>query len=298
MKNLLHRLESGEILLSDGAMGTMLIDRGIDTATCLESINLENPELLTEIAGLYVDAGSDIIQTNTFGASPLKLAMYSLDDRTEEINRNAVIAARKAAGSDVYIMASCGPSGKILKPHGDCEPEEIFNSFKRQLATLIDSGADALVVETMTDINEASLAVRAARELSNTIPIIASMTFDPTPRGFFTIMGVDIKTAAVRLEEAGANVIGSNCGNGIEKMIEICRAFKNHSRLPVIIQANAGLPEMHGEKLIYPETPQFMAEKIRVLIDAGVSVIGGCCGTTPEHIAAFRKIIDSATVKK
>ena len=145
----------------------------------------------------------------------------------------------------------------------------------------------------MTDLTEATLAVKAAKKVSASIPVMAAMTFDPTPRGFYTVMGVSIEDAARGLKEAGADIVGSNCGNGIENMVEIGRQFKRCSELPVIIQSNAGLPRMQGDKPVYLETPEFMAEKAKELVSAGVSIIGGCCGTTPEHIRAIRVMVDS-----
>jgi 5-methyltetrahydrofolate--homocysteine methyltransferase len=293
MKNILERIGAGEILVADGAMGTMLYERGFDISRCVEAVNLSHPEILEEIARLYLEAGAEIIQTNTFGASPLKLSMYSLENKTEEMIQKAVSAVRKAINGKAYVSGSCGPSGKMLKPYGDIESEVMFESFKRQMKSLIESGVDIICIETMTDIAEATLAIRAAREVSSSIPIMTTMTFDATPRGFFTIMGTDIKKAGAELEKAGANIIGSNCGNGIENMVGIAKEFKKESTLPLIIQSNAGLPVLKEGRLIYPETPEFMAEKAMELISLGVSIIGGCCGTTPAHIAAIRKLVDS-----
>ncbi|MCK4835404.1 MAG: homocysteine S-methyltransferase family protein, partial [Candidatus Aminicenantes bacterium] len=205
-----------------------------------------------------------------------------------EINRNAVRAVRDVIGQKAYISASCGPSGKILKPYGDIEPEALYDNFYRQLKVVIHEGVDIVCVETMTDIQEAVLAVRAARAISADIPVMATMTFDSTSKGFFTIMGVNIQQAINQLSDAGADIIGSNCGNGIEKMILIAREFSQHTELPLLIQSNAGLPELKSNVPVYPETPEFMAEKSKDLLAAGVSIIGGCCGTTPDHIRAIR----------
>jgi len=295
MKQLLERLAGGEILVADGAMGTLLFQKGLKPGDCPESINLSGPEILEEIAGLYLAAGADIVQTNTFGGSSLKLAAYALSDRAEEINRNAVTAVRKAVGGRAYVSGSCGPTGKILKPHGDADPEELYDSFHKQIQALVSAGADCVCVETMVDIKEATLAVRAAKEVSSGTPVMATMTFDATSKGFYTIMGVDIKQAASGLEEAGADVVGSNCGNGIENMIKIAKEFRECTGLPLIIQSNAGMPETKDGATVYRETPEFMADRATELIDADVSIIGGCCGTTPEHIAALRKAIDSQT---
>ncbi|MCK4395029.1 homocysteine S-methyltransferase family protein [candidate division WOR-3 bacterium] len=291
MKDLLKRIKNG-VLVADGAMGTMLMACGLKPGDVPESFNLTQPEILEKIASLYLDAGAEIIQTNTFGASPLKLSFYSLDDKTEEINRNAVLAVRKVVGERAYISASCGPSGRLLKPYGDTEPEDVYSSFERQLKTLIHSGVDIICIETMTDLTEATLAIKAAKTVSPSTPVMATMTFDPTPRGFYTVMGINIEQAAKGLETAGADIIGSNCGNGIENMIKIAIEFRQKSRLPLIIQSNAGLPVIKRNTTIYPETPEFMAEKAKELVSIGVSIIGGCCGTTPEHIRALCEMVD------
>lgn len=292
MKNLLERVKHGEILLADGAMGTMLMEFGLKPGQPPESLNLTRIEVLEEIARRYVEAGADIVQTNTFGASPLRLSSYSLEDKTEEINANAVLAAKKAVKDRAYICASCGPSGKLLKPYGDTEPEAVYGSFERQMKSLVSAGVDAISVETMTDLAEARLAIQAAKTVSPLTPIMAAMTFDLTAKGFYTVMGTSIKEAAQKLERAGADIIGSNCGNGIENMIRIAKEFKKYSQLPVIIQSNAGIPEMQGDKPTWPETPEFMAEKAKELVSLPVSIIGGCCGTTPEHIMALRRLFD------
>lgn len=295
MKKLLERLKQDKILVADGAIGTMLMPH-LKLGESPESINLTHPEILEEIASLYLDAGADIIQTNTFGASPLKLSLYSLEDKTEEINRNAVLAVRKVVGNRAYILASCGPSGRLLKPYGDTDPEVVYNSFERQIRALISVEVDIICIETMTDLKEATLAIKAAKTVSPTTPVIATMTFDFTPKGFYTIMGVNIEEAVSGLEMAGADIIGSNCGNGIENMIKIAREFKKYSNLPLIIQPNTGPPKLEGNTPVYQETPEFIAEKAKELVAIGVSIIGGCCGTTPEHIRAIRKMVDSLSI--
>lgn len=297
MKRLLERLEKGEVLVADGAMGTMFMERGLKPGEPPESFNLR-PAVLEEIAGLYLDAGAEIIQTNTFGASGLKLSFYSLEDKIEKINTNAVLAVKKVVGNRAYISGSCGPCGKLLKPYGDTEPEDVYNSFEKQIHALISAGIDIICIETMTDLTEAKLAIKAAKIVSSFIPVMATMTFDPTPRGFYTIMGVNIEDATKGLEDAGADIIGSNCGNGIENMIKIAKEFRKYSRLPLIIQSNAGIPQIKNNKTVYPEAPEFMAEKAKELLTIGVSIIGGCCGTTPEHIRAIRKMVDASHQEK
>jgi len=293
MESLLDRLHLGEILVADGAMGSLLIERGLQSCQCPEELNLTRTDLLEEIAGLYLDAGADIIQTNTFGGSPLKLAAYSLEDKASLINRNAITAVRNAVGDRAYVSASCGPSGRLLQPYGDTAPAVILESFEVQMQAFAEAGCDAVCIETMMDLQELLLALSAAKKMTADIPVMATMTFEATPRGFFTIMGNTVEKAAHALEEAGADIIGSNCGNGIENMIRIAVEFRKHTALPIIIQSNAGLPEMRNGEVFYPETPDFMAEKARELADAGVSIIGGCCGTTPEHIRRIRSSLKS-----
>ncbi len=292
MKRLLERLKEGEILLADGAMGTMLLFRGLLPGQPPEAFNLSHPEIVAEIARLYLEAGAEIISTNTFGASPLKLAFYHLADKMAEINRNAVLAVRKVALRRAYISASIGPSGRLLKPYGDTTPAVIYENYLQQMKVLVDVGVDLFCIETMTDLNEAVLAIKAAKAIAPSIPVIATMTFDQPKRGFYTIMGNSLPQAVVALSEAGADIIGSNCGNGIRPFIEIAREMREVTDLPLIIQPNAGLPRIFNGKTLYPETPEFMAEKVKELLKKGVSIIGGCCGTTPEHIRAFRRIVD------
>jgi 5-methyltetrahydrofolate--homocysteine methyltransferase len=294
MKDLLSRLKAGDILLGDGAIGALLIQRGLPRGTCPESVNISRPEILEEIAEQYVNAGAEIIQSNTFGGSPLKLSDYGLEEKYAEINVRAVKAVRKVADDKVYVSGSCGPTGRILRPYGETDAEEVSRAFHQQIRVLVDSGVDILCIETMTDVREAKLALEAARSLSRTIPIIATMTFDRTPRGYFTIMGVNVESAARELADSGADIVGSNCGTGMEDMVEIAREFKHHSKLPLIVQPNAGLPEIEGGAVVYRETPELMAGKVRDLVDIGVSIIGGCCGTTPGHTEAMRRALDSA----
>ena len=292
MQPLLTRLKKPGAILADGAMGTILMQRGLRPGDCPEKLNLEKPELLKEISSLYLSAGAEIIQTNTFGASPLKLQPYGLSGRAEEINTRACRIVRDIVGDRVYISGSCGPSGKLLKPYGDTSREAIFESFRTQMQALITAGVDLICIETMTDLAEATIAVEAARSVSSTIPICTTMTFDSTPRGFFTVMGTTIGQAVSGLTAAGADIIGSNCGNGIQNMINIAEQFIGLSPRPVIIQSNAGIPLLKDGVLKYPESPDYMAEKSLELLNLGVKIIGGCCGTTPEHIAAMKKTVE------
>lgn len=292
MQELTGRLQRGDVIVGDGGWGTMIMQRGLKHGEAPETVTLSNPAILNEIAGLYLDAGAEILTTNTFGGSTLRLQPFSLEESADEINRKGVEVIRTAVGEKAYVSASVGPTGKLVAPCGTTKPEEVFTSFVRQARELLAAGPDLICVETMTDLQEAVLAVQAVRSLSSAIPIMATMTFNEKPRGFFTIMGTSIEKAAKGLEAAGATIVGSNCGNGIENMVKIAGAFKEHTSLPIAIQANAGLPLMRDGRTVYPESPDFMAEKAMELLEIGVQIIGGCCGTTPEHIRALRKVVD------
>jgi 5-methyltetrahydrofolate--homocysteine methyltransferase len=291
---LLERLAAGDRLVGDGAMGTLLLSRGLGPGQAPEAVTLARPAVLEEIARLYLEAGADLLETNTFGASPLKLALHGLERETEAVNREAVAAVRRVAGDRAYVAGACGPCGRLLAPYGDAPADAVYDGFRRQMTALVAAGVDCLCVETMTDLAEAKLAIRAAKDVAAGIPVLATMTFDPTPRGYFTIMGVSVAAAAAGLAEAGADVIGSNCGTGVEHMVAIAREFRRHATLPLLIQPNAGLPRMVGEATVYDETPEFLADKARGLLHVGVQILGGCCGTTPAHIAALRALVDGA----
>jgi len=291
MQPFLERVKNGPVLVADGAMGSFLMDHGLQPGDAPESFNLSRQDVLREVAGLYLDAGAEVVQTNTFGGSALKLAAYGLDDRTEEINRLAVEAVRGVVDGKAYVSGSCGPCGRTLLPYGDAEPDDVRASFHRQIKGLVEAGVDVLCVETMTDLTEAKLAIEAARGVSADIPVMATMTFDAIPRGFYTIMGVDVPSAAAGLLEAGANLVGSNCGNGIENMVAIAREFRACTDAPMLIQSNAGLPRLVEGHVVYSETPEFMAAHAAELLELGVQVIGGCCGTTPAHIRALREVM-------
>ncbi|MEE8478883.1 MAG: homocysteine S-methyltransferase family protein [Candidatus Neomarinimicrobiota bacterium] len=292
MNNFFGRLKQEKILVSDGANGSLLFDKGLNPGDCPERFNLEQPEILTEIAQDYLEAGADIIQTNTFGASPLKLSDYNLDEQTEEINQKAVEIVQKVVDSKTLISGSVGPSGKMLLPYGDTDPAAMNDNYKRQIGTLIESGVDLLCIETMTDLNEILIAIQSARTISQDIPIIATMTFDVIPQYCVTIMGNKVPEVCAKLEEAGANVIGSNCGNGTNNMITITKEFLTNTQLPIIIQSNAGIPIIIDDQIVYQETPEEFASFTKTLLELGVSIIGGCCGTTPDHIRAIKQTVD------
>jgi len=291
VRTLLERLGAGEVLVGDGAWGTLLMTRGLRPGEAPEALNLSHPETLEEIARLYLEAGADLVTTNSFGGSPARLRRYGLEARTEEINRAAVEAVRRAVDGRALVSASVGPSGHVLAPYGDGDPAEIGAGFERQVRALAAAGADLVCVETMIDLAEAVLAVRAARTVAPALPVMATMTFERTRRGFYTVMGTSVEQAARGLEEAGADVVGSNCGNGSEAMVEIAHELRAHTARPIAIQPNAGLPEPRGGETVYPETPEFMAEQAKALVREGVAIVGGCCGTTPAHVRALREAL-------
>jgi 5-methyltetrahydrofolate--homocysteine methyltransferase len=286
------RLSRGETFCGDGAWGTQLMARGLSPGDSPEALNLQSPGVLAEIAARYVEAGAELITTNTFGGSSLNLARHGLAGRTEEINKSAVETLRDAISDDVLISGSVGPTGAILTPYGDTDPATVSEAFDRQIGALIRAGADVICIETMMDLEEARLAVKAARMCSTTLPIIATMTFNDTPRGFFTTMGNTVEQACSVLVDAGADLVGSNCGHGIDVMVKLAREFAAHASVPMVIQSNAGLPEERDGELVYPESPELLAARVDELMDLGVAVIGGCCGTGPEHIRAIRHAID------
>ncbi len=292
MTNFFERLKQEKVLVSDGAIGSLLFEKGLRSGDCPERFNLERPEILAEIAQAYFQAGADMIQTNTFGASPLKLSDYNLEHKTEEINQKAVEIVKQVVDSQVLVYGSVGPTGKMLLPYGDIESGKLKDNYKKQIKVLIESGVDLLCIETMTDLNEAVIAIQSAREISQDIPIIATMTFDVIPQGCVTIMGNKVPEVCAKFEEVGVNVIGSNCGNGINDMITIAKEITANTKLPIIIQSNAGIPTILDDQVIYQETPEEFAVFTKTLLELGVSIIGGCCGTTPDHIRAIKQIVD------
>jgi 5-methyltetrahydrofolate--homocysteine methyltransferase len=296
LRPFLERIRQGGVLLADGALGTMLMQRGLPSGGSPDEFVLSHAGVLQDIAQEYLAAGAEIMTTDTFGASPLKLASYGLADRTEELNRRAVELLRAVACDRAYVFADIGPSGRIMKPYGDTDPAEVLASYERQMRALAEAGVDAFCLETMIDLAEAELATKAAKSVAPHVPVIATMTFERRRKGFFTVMGNSIKQVCDGLARAGAEVVGSNCGNGIEQMIEITRELRAATSLPLSIRPNAGMPETTGEELRYPETPEFMAARLPALLAAGASIIGGCCGTTPAHIRAFRQALAAARV--
>ncbi|MEO0086246.1 MAG: homocysteine S-methyltransferase family protein [candidate division WOR-3 bacterium] len=286
-----ERIQSGRPLLADGALGSLLMERGLKPGESPESFNLKRPEVLVEIVQQYVEAGAEIVQANSFGANRFRLVPHGLADKVAEVNRAAVEIARAAAAGRAMVWASIGPTGRMLRPAGDAEPDEIAEAFGEQARALVQAGPDIIAVETMTDLAEALLAVRAVREASADIVLVATLTFELKKRGFFTVMGNSIADAAVQLVAAGADVVGSNCGNGIDNMVRIAREFRDATGMPLAFRPNAGMPQLVDGDVRYPETPEFMAAHLPELLETKPAIVGGCCGTKPYHIRAFRQVI-------
>jgi 5-methyltetrahydrofolate--homocysteine methyltransferase len=289
--SIIDKLHQNNILLSDGAWGTFLQAKGLKAGECPELWNITNRGDVFDIAKSYLQAGSDIIETNSFGGTVFKLSQYGLGDRVSEINQSAAAISREAAGYDKHVAGSVGPTGKMLLM-GDVTEQELYDAFREQSVALENGGADIIIIETMSAIDEASLAVKAARE-NTKCTVIVTMTFSKTPKGEYrTMMGVSPEEMVISMKEAGAHIIGSNCGNGIEDMIGIVKAIKAaDNKIPVMIQANAGVPELIEGKTVFRETPEMMASFVPELIKAGVNIIGGCCGTTPDHIRSIGKVL-------
>ena len=292
MNTLLSRLEQGDILISDGATGTYLQNHGLEAGGCPELFNSTHPETVHAMAEGYFQAGSDMVETNSFGGSRYMLQKYNLADRVEELNRLSAEHARKAASSDQFVLGSIGPTGEFLEPNGTATPDAMYEIFLEQVRGLTSGGVDGFCIETMSDIDEISLAVRAAKDHTD-LPVITTMTFDKGPRGFFTMMGVTPEFAAEKLTELGADIVGSNCGLAIEAMIEIIRAMRSATDRPILTHINAGIPTLIKGDIVYPDTPALMAERIPEMVQAGANIVGGCCGTNAEHIRAFARQLKS-----
>jgi 5-methyltetrahydrofolate--homocysteine methyltransferase len=270
-------------LVGDGAMGTMLEAAGLPAGACRELWNIEHPERVLAVHRVYIEAGSDIIETNTFfGGNRIQLAKWGLEGRAVEFNQAAVRLAREAAGERVIVSVSMGPTGEVLAPLGNRDPAQAADAFREQAAAAAEAGADAATVETFYALEEIKLAIAAALEAG--LPVMATMTFEPSGR---TMMGVAPADAARALTDYGATVVGANCGTGPEQMLAAAEAMLAATDRPIMVQPNAGMPRLVGGKTVFPETPETMAEYAERFIALGVKIVGGCCGTTPDHIRAI-----------
>jgi 5-methyltetrahydrofolate--homocysteine methyltransferase len=273
-------------VITDGAWGTQLQEKGLPSGECPDHWNITHGDSVREVAQAYVEAGSRVILTNTFRGNRLALEKFGLVNLTVEINQQGARISKEAAQGRALVFASIGPSGKMLVT-GETTPKELQNAFVEQADALAEGGADAIVIETMSDINEALIALESA--LKTGLPVVSSMVYDSGKDKDRTIMGVTPEQAAKALSDAGADVIGANCGQGIAGFISICRRLHDSSDRPVWIKPNAGLPVLKEGKVIYNTTPDQFAAAVPDIIAAGASFIGGCCGTDPAFIRAIRK---------
>lgn len=292
--NFIKRLhDDAKPIILDGAMGTQLFKILPDYTGCSELLNLENPEAISTVYRSYIESGADVLETNTFGASPIKLKEYNLSHKCAEINRASVALAKNAAkGKKVFVAGSIGPLGKLLEPMGEISCREAYDSFRFQADALATGGADLIIIETMNDLLEAKIALLAARDAAS-IPVICSMTFQDNGK---TVSGTDMITGLATLSECGADAVGMNCSQGPNGVYNLFRENITNLRklgVPLTAWSNAGLPEMINGKIKYNLSPEEFADISAKITDLGIKLIGGCCGTTPDHIKSLRKKIDS-----
>lgn len=281
---IMQEINKGRMLVSDGAWGTFLQKKGMQPGECPEEWNLSRPSDVFDIAQSYINAGADMIETNSFGANYFKLKSYGLENRVKEINQAAARISRQAAGTDHFVLGSVGPTGKLLIMEEVTETQ-LYDAFKEQSMALEAGGADAIIIETMTDLEEARIAVRAAKENTG-CAVFCTMTFDKILSGEYrTMMGISPSQMTETLVAEGASVIGANCGNGMMEMIGIVKEIRQvNAAVPILVHANAGLPHYHDGQTVFPESPEDMASMVKEIALAGANIIGGCCGTTPGHI--------------
>jgi 5-methyltetrahydrofolate--homocysteine methyltransferase len=284
-----EKIKEGKVLISDGAWGTLLQQKGLKAGECPEEWNFTHPDEVFDIAKSYVDAGADMIETNSFGGTSFKLKRYGLGDDVFDLNKAAAQISRKAAGGK-FVLGSVGPTGKILMM-GDVTEEELYSAFKEQVMGLEAGGADVIMIETMSDLDEARIAIQAAKENTG-LEVFCTMTFEKTVTGEFrSMMGVSPSEMVQVLAGAGADLVGANCGNGMAGMVGIVEEIrKANSKIPILVHANAGMPVYEDGETVFPEKPEEMAALVPKIIAAGANIIGGCCGTTPEHIRRMREI--------
>lgn len=285
------KIDSGATLLADGATGTLLQNIGLPVGDAPERWTLENPSAVREVARRYAEAGSDLIYTNTFGACRVRLERAGLADKFGELNRRAVALAREGvalAKSNVFVVGAIGPTGELLEPYGELPQDNARAAFLEQATELSDAGVDAFVCESFSDLTEALLALDAVKFVAK-VPVMVSMTFEPGGR---TMMGVTPEDAVAQLSDAGAAVVGANCSVGPDVVEQVMRAMKlGRTEARLLAKPNAGLPKVADGKAIYELSPDAMAAFASRMNQLGVGIIGGCCGTTPEHIRAMRQVL-------
>lgn len=292
MSELIEAVRSGRVRVGDGAMGTMLQDAGLNDGGAPELWNVEHAEIIERVLGDYADAGAQLLTTNTFGGSRPRLQMHGLEDRVAELNRAAAQIARKVADAheDVYVLGDIGPSGELLEPMGILTADDAQALFAEQIAGLVEGGIDGVLIETMSDLSEVKAAIAAAKEVAPNLPVFATLSFDTN---LHTMMGVSPAQAVTELTAMGADVVGANCGRGFEEMETIAMQMVDARPEGALLfmQSNAGLPELVGADFVYNGTPEGMADLAQKLKDAGVDIVGSCCGSTASHTAAIKSVM-------
>lgn len=288
----------GGVLLSDGAMGTQLQQAGLEPGGCGEAWNLDAPDKVLAIQGRYVAAGSDCIITNTFGGSRIMLERHDEGSRVAAINRAAAEIAREAFGNKTgFVLGDIGPFGGLLEPYGEIPEARVEDAFAEQAEALVSGGVDAIIIETQTALEELGIGIRAAKA-AGAACVIGSMAFDKMLESddVRTMMGTSPEQAAEFMVEQGADIVALNCGTGVDMRLaaETVKLYRETCELPIMAQPNAGLPVLENMKVVYKETPDEMAEGVAGLVDAGARILGGCCGSTPDHIRRFREVLDHA----
>jgi 5-methyltetrahydrofolate--homocysteine methyltransferase len=297
MKKLLREVVRERRLVGDGAMGTQLMLAGLEQGSCGEAWNLTHPERVLAIQRRYAEAGADCIITNTFGASRLMLRRHSHEGELAEINRAGARLTREAfGGRPGFVLGDVGPLGAILEPYGDLPAADAQAALEEQCAALVSAGVDAIIFETQTSLEELGIAIDAARA-ANAPCIIASLAYDLSVDGTFykTMMGVSPEQAAEFVEERGAHFAALNCGTGMDMKgaAMVARIYRKHCALPIMVQPNAGLPVLENLKAVYKQLPADMAQAVPEALDAGVGIVGSCCGSTPDHTRAIREKVDA-----
>lgn len=280
------------VLLYDGAMGTMLFAAGLQDGDPPEPWNWERSEVVESIYAAYYGAGADVVQTNTFGGTPIKLSENGLEQRAHEANLRAARSLRAVCPQGRFVAGNIGPTGKFLQPMGEYTRAQFEESFAAQAQGLIEGGVDLISIETMYSLEEALAALTAVRRLGS-LPVVVSMTYDRNPRGFFTLMGETVEQCMRTLVDSGADVVGSNCSHGSRVFVELARAIRAATEGPVIIQPNRGQPVLEGDGVVYRQSADEFCADAAAILALGINVIGGCCGTDPEFISRIRPLLQS-----
>ncbi len=285
-------IEAHAVVVGDGAMGSQLMCRGLTASECGELWNLENADAVEQVQREYAEAGSDLLITNTFSANPIVCAKHGVGEMTGAVNRAAVGIARAAAGEDTFVLGGLGPTGSLLEPFGDLKPEAARDAFAAQVAVLAEAGVDGIICETFESSDELRLALEGARA-SCDLPLLASMKFTREPSGRYrSMMGEGPEALARVAADCGCAAAGSNCIKGIEESVGLVEVLKGLMDLPILVEPNAGLPALVQGRTVYPEGPDVWRQHLPALQAAGARLIGGCCGTTPDHIHAVREFAD------